>query len=1451
MHQKTYNWKRFWCSRTGNFSLADFGYLYVPDPEYAEQIGSDVVAFDRIASIPCLVMLGEPGMGKSTAARNAYEQVKASGEECLWVGLGDYKDDAVLCNAIIGNEAFQQWLKGDHKFHLFLDSLDEGLLGNESVGRILIRELDKLLCDRLCLRITCRTADWSQTLENKFLEKWGQDNVGVYELAPLQRKDVAEAAKKEAIDPDEFLKAIFDREAVPLAIKPITLKFLVNTYKREKRFPETQRDLYLDGCGTLCMEINPDRLGSGYGGGLSNNQRFCIAARIAAIFIFCNRSAIWLGVDLGDVPSSDVTIEELCVECERLDGQELQVTKEVIREVLSITGLFSSRGINRMGFAHQTYSEFLAAWYVAEHRKLPLTQILSLLVAPEDPERRLVPQLHETAAWMASWRDDVLQEIMKSDPDVILRSDIPIDANVRAAIIENLLSQYNEQKIRIFDSSRTATYKNYRKLTHPSLAEQLRNYILDTNKLFEARYKAIDIAEVCRVLSLVDNLIRLALDPSENVRLRVRAANAVCRIGDSASLSNLKPLIQNTEEELKGCGLQATWPDHVTTTELFKLISLPTKNVGQYRSFLGNDLVKHLQVDDIPFALNWLQQQEVIRNMNHPFASLSDALLLKAWENLECSGVIKPFAEIAIRQLGNYQALIDFSLDDKLRTLIYEEDGKRRYLIERLVHLSLLQQINPSKWCLGRHTEKVCYDKDILWMLEKIKQASSPEEVKIWTTLIRLNFNITDAKQTDSIINAAQVNQALTEEMRYFLGESILDSSEVKEKKNDYYERLDNQANHEKTLLLNPSPQERVISCLEAIEDGKLESWENLTRVMTLEPNSTHYGDVFNTDLTELPVWKVADTSLRSRIIIAAKKFVCEYKPYLPIYIQPILNTYAFYCYGIPVWIGAKTLARLADLYVNEVLKKCALRDSDFLGYKAIKLLLKESSTFANTTTTCLWKSWTPFILITYLDKSQRSQEDKDILSLVYQNARDMVITWLMFLIQLEAFSHNDFFVINKIEIIMDDYLAESLLNQAKDDSINLHCFAQIIEELVDYGHDESISFVRSLVSQYSNDNEKAVLAARVLLCHSGRGNWDILWQAFTDEVNFGRKIFESAAEYSQGNILNLNDKQLADFYVWLVRQYPHSEYRNSRIAGFRDSVLTKLVEAGTTLACIEIQRIIRELPHLNWLKLTLLDAQNALRKKNWNPVIPSEFFQLVSSSNMRLVQDGEQLLTVLIEELEGLGRKFQDQRPAAIDLWNEIEWGQIKRLFSGLSAKIKSLFSLDISFDFGTLKNINWKKLKGSTYLPKDEERLSDYVERYLQNALKSRGIILNREVEIRRGEITDIQVDAVLKTPVGEIYDTLTVIIEVKGCWNNGLNTAMETQLVNRYLKDNTCQHGLYLIGWFNCDQWDGSDSRKQKAMRLGSISEVRESLDRQAESLSQARVTIKAFVLNASLR
>lgn len=59
-----YEWKRFWCPREGNLNLCDSGYLVDPVGEYGRYLNPDVLAFEKIVDFQCLILLGEPGMGK-------------------------------------------------------------------------------------------------------------------------------------------------------------------------------------------------------------------------------------------------------------------------------------------------------------------------------------------------------------------------------------------------------------------------------------------------------------------------------------------------------------------------------------------------------------------------------------------------------------------------------------------------------------------------------------------------------------------------------------------------------------------------------------------------------------------------------------------------------------------------------------------------------------------------------------------------------------------------------------------------------------------------------------------------------------------------------------------------------------------------------------------------------------------------------------------------------------------------------------------------------------------------------------------------------------------------------------------------------------------------------------------------------------------------------------------
>ncbi len=160
------------------------------------------------------------------------------------------------------------------------------------------------------------------------------------------------------------------------------------------------------------------------------------------------------------------------------------------------------------------------------------------------------------------------------------------------------------------------------------------------------------------------------------------------------------------------------------------------------------------------------------------------------------------------------------------------------------------------------------------------------------------------------------------------------------------------------------------------------------------------------------------------------------------------------------------------------------------------------------------------------------------------------------------------------------------------------------------------------------------------------------------------------------------------------------------------------------------------------------------------------------------------------------------------------------------------------------------WNEIDGGCFRPRDEERLSDYLKRHLDDDLGSRGIVVNREVVNRRGEETDVRVDALVRGPRGDVIDLLSVIIEVKGCWHRDMASAMETQLVRRYLHEAKTKHGLYLVGWYNCEKWDTNDGRYKQASRYQE-SEAERQLDAQARDLSRDGTCVRAFVLDTSLR
>ena len=941
MVDQLYNWTRFWIPRGESVRL-DGGFLSEPQSKIGRLLNPNPVTLESVEpDISCPVLLGEPGIGKSNEIEKQRDRSKArvdeQGDAVLPFDLGVYTTDYNLCHDIFEGPTLEACLHGTHKLYLFLDSLDEGLIAATSLTRLLSQKLNDLPRDRLRFRIACRTAEWQSGFEGELRRLFGDDSVKVFELLPLCRTDAESAAEQNGIDPARFMAEVARNDVDPFASKPVTLNFLLKLFKRNNEFPSTQTELYLEGCKALCDDTEK-RKDSRRIGKLDLEQRLILAARIAAITVFGNRSGIWIGRDPRDAEDEDVTLRDLCGDTESRAGETFPANEASLREVLEFTGLFSSGGQDRLRWRHQTYAEFLAALYLAR-RKFTLSQKLDLILHHGDPERKLVPQLHETAAWLAGMDTVVLQEIVKSEPDVLLRSDVArADAKDRERLVAALLKLYHEEE------RQPAWYflDTLKKLSNPSLADQLRPYIANSSKWIAARQLAIHIAHACERKDLQAVLADLALDESAPLSLRCDAAHAVGEIGDPDTKQRLKPLIDDnpidSDKQLKGYTSQALWPICLTTEELFDSITSGTPGFGgSYERFIL-DLPERLRRTDVLPALEWLKNRPHRNSSSGGINKLKDAIILLAWNNLDLAGSVDLFARVVLSRLMSHEPIVEgrSTWDDftekppapAFGELVSENRPKRRAVLSIMITL-LSEYISSEEkrghfWSFSFNNPFLVGD-DLEWIIELFESAAYEDERQILAQFILWVVRWDDVNHVDALYDAVQRSALVANRFRRWFAPIALDSVEATELRARHKRDREIYEDHHmiERPLLKPSPAERIAELLDHFEDGKYEAWWQLNYFMQFLPDGSSETGDYHPDLRSLPGWQSADERTRARIVRASTKYLLHGDP------------------DTDRWVKTDEVHRPA-----------------LGGYKALYLLSFENPESIQTLPSAVWRKW-------------------------------------------------------------------------------------------------------------------------------------------------------------------------------------------------------------------------------------------------------------------------------------------------------------------------------------------------------------------------------------------------------------------------------------------------------------------------------------------------------------
>ncbi len=1190
MAELIYNWQRLWCPRGGKYRLDGLGYPYGPTSY------NPVFRFESIAEAPCLVLLGEPAMGKSYVLKEEHENARRGtiekGGDAEHIDLRRYESAEAVHSAIFEHPQFQRWRVGGHELELYIDSLDECRVSVKTVAQVLADGFKQYPPERLRLRIACRTADWTSFLEGELRRHWKEGSVRVYELIPLTRDDVREAATANEIDADAFLREVELRGAVPLAIRPTTLKMLLALYKPGGTLPRKRSELYQKGCLQLSVETNESRRASGRVGPLSAEQCMMVAGRIAAVMAFGGHASVWRGAHRGDaVPGDDVLLSNLRGWSETVQGEQFSVDDAALRQTLVDTGFFTAHGdeTDRFGWTQATFGEFLAAWYLVE-RRATTEQVMRFLVHPSDEQGRLAPQLYEVAAWLAGMMPEVFERILQTDPKVLLRVDeVAMQPAQRAALADALLKQYDEK--RAYEDFET--HALYRKLTHPGLATQLEPYIRDRDKHFAVRRVAIEIADVCKVNGLQELLANVALAEAEPMAVRISAVAAVSEVGDSDTRGRLKGLAEHgaandRDNELKGYALSAVWREHMTVDELFASLAPPRESFhGAYDIFLSHHLVERLRPEDLPTALRWVAAQGKRRELPYATARLMNDIMLHATEHLDTPDVLDLFAEAALARLQHHDQIFESDFfDPNERARLESDDHLRRRVLEALFD----RLPDPEEnWNLIMYSRTFSVlEKDLPWLIE-IYEAADEESTRRRTLrhLIRRYFEgqHINPEALTAIYDACHRTLEVKHAFCSILKDQDPHSEEAKRERESYNFIHDkNQRSRQPQRQVEPPPAARVAEDLAGSEAGDLNAWPRLNYDLSIKPDGFLYALKHQADLIGTPGWQEADEPTRARIIEAARLYVLEGDP------------------RTTEWVGADDTSPAADA-----------------GYRALHLLITREPSFIASLPSERWAKWAPIVLLFPIysaSEEEKRAPHRELIILAYRHAPEVVVSTLLVKIDKTNREGNYSLELSKLKYIWDARLGAALLEKAKDRALKPQYQSELLNLLLEHAAEGAQKFTESLISSplptEDEDNRRALLAARALVIHTDDCGWHVVWPAMNADENFARKLAEMFSQNPMRRSVaeRLTEDEVADLYLWLAQRYPpgddpefdgvHTVTTREAIGDWRTGLLQRLKMRGSLEACQAIERIMREMPELERLYVTLLEAQEEMLRRTW-----------------------------------------------------------------------------------------------------------------------------------------------------------------------------------------------------------------------------------------------------------
>lgn len=544
----------------------------------------------------CLVLLGEPGCGKSTEFDHQHQALVHSGQYSFLIPLGGYFSGCALSDLVDDKARWNTW-QTDHQAvaYLFLDSLDEGRLDFPQVLNAVAAQIRSLPYARLKLRLSCRIRDWRSTdtssLARLFPKKENSPDeraTGVTELEVLglHWSAIREKAERDSKNAEAFLSRARELKILSLCAHPLLLKFLLEQFTETDQIGRTKAEIYSSAIDRMLGEDSP-RHGRAKTFTTPATRRK-IAAKIATLAMLGGRESLYVPDfdQPGDDKSLDVT----------LSGE----IKDALWEALD-TKLFTGGRRGEFRFYHRSMAEFLAAEFIGGRLRegLSFLQIKPLLFG----ENGIPTPLRGVMGWLATIDAKARNECIHADPLLVFEGGVAsfdIASKETAIMLLKQRFQGMDFQNEVRDYGELASGCNQNLLTG----------LLEKGNSGAVRMMALDLIGDGRVDELFGLVLKVALDKEEEQWLRAHATMIVAKDGGAAQKTALKQLLhlspeEDPNDEVAGIILDGLFPACMTMVEALDVLHVARNPnmTGMYRLFWHSRFDKQLQDEDLGVAL--------------------------------------------------------------------------------------------------------------------------------------------------------------------------------------------------------------------------------------------------------------------------------------------------------------------------------------------------------------------------------------------------------------------------------------------------------------------------------------------------------------------------------------------------------------------------------------------------------------------------------------------------------------------------------------------------------------------------------------------------------------------------------------------------------------------------------------------------------------------------------